>query len=147
MPLKTHQTEQPSLNLTPMIDIVFLLIIFFMVGTKFTELERKISLQVPEVNEVGALAPAPEKRVINVHRDGRVALDDQFMSLRELTAALKRARKQFGDLEVLIRGDKASDFEHVAHVLAACRQAGMSRLGVSVRVGSRQASRGSAARR
>ena len=44
MPLKIHIDEQPSLNMTPMIDIVFLLIIFFMVGTKFTELERKIGL-------------------------------------------------------------------------------------------------------
>lgn len=51
MPLKTHTDEQPSLNLTSMIDVVFLLIIFFMVGTKFTELERKIGLQVPEVND------------------------------------------------------------------------------------------------
>ena len=51
MPLKTHLDEQPSLNLTPMIDIVFLLIIFFMVGTKFTELERKIALEVPQISE------------------------------------------------------------------------------------------------
>ena len=40
MPLKTHQEQLPELNLTSMIDIVFLLIIFFMVGTKFAEIER-----------------------------------------------------------------------------------------------------------
>ena len=57
MPLKTHLDEQPTLNLTPMIDIVFLLIIFFMVGTKFTELERKIALQVPEVSDVEGAQP------------------------------------------------------------------------------------------
>jgi len=38
MPLKTQQDEQPTLNLTPMIDVVFLLIIFFMVATKFDEM-------------------------------------------------------------------------------------------------------------
>jgi biopolymer transport protein ExbD len=53
MPLKTHVDEQPTLNLTPMIDIVFLLIIFFMVGTKFTELERKMALEVPQVGDAG----------------------------------------------------------------------------------------------
>jgi biopolymer transport protein ExbD len=47
MPLKTNLDEQPSINLTPMIDIVFLLIIFFMVGTKFVEMERKIAVQGP----------------------------------------------------------------------------------------------------
>ena len=49
MPLKTHQDEMPAINLTPMIDIVFNLIIFFMVSTRFTEIERKVDLSVPEV--------------------------------------------------------------------------------------------------
>ena len=53
MPLKTHQDEQPTLNLTPMIDIVFLLIIFFMVGTKFAEMERTVQLEVPKVGDLG----------------------------------------------------------------------------------------------
>ena len=88
MPLKTHQDEQPTLNLTPMIDIVFLLIIFFMVGTKFAEWENKLALKVPQVKETGALAPAPEKRVINVYRDGRISLDRDFVTLEELTARL-----------------------------------------------------------
>ena len=44
MPLKMHEDEMPSINLTPMVDIVFQLIIFFMVGTKFTEMEKKIDL-------------------------------------------------------------------------------------------------------
>src|SRR5690606_15367471 len=49
MPLKTHQDDMPAVNLTPMIDIVFQLIIFFMVGARFTELEKKVDLSVPEV--------------------------------------------------------------------------------------------------
>jgi len=72
MPLKTHLDEQPTLNLTPMIDIVFLLIIFFMLGTKITEIERKIPLKVPEVTDHGALSAAPERRIINVYRDGTI---------------------------------------------------------------------------
>ena len=47
MPLRTHQDEAPAINLTPMIDIVFNLIIFFMVGARFTELEKKVDLAVP----------------------------------------------------------------------------------------------------
>jgi hypothetical protein len=44
VPLKTHKDDLPAINLTPMIDIVFNLIIFFMVSTRFTELERKVDL-------------------------------------------------------------------------------------------------------
>ena len=69
--------EDKIINQCPfgMIDIVFLLIIFFMVGTKFSELseaERNISLNVPEVQTARALTAAPKKRIINVFEDGKV---------------------------------------------------------------------------
>ncbi len=134
MPLKTHLDEQPTLNLTPMIDIVFLLIIFFMVGTKFSELERKIGLRVPEVSNVEALTPAPEPRVVNVYADGQIMLDRTPVSdLEELTRQLAAARSQYSDMGVLVRGDAEGKFQRVAEVLSACRQAEVRELGISVR--------------
>jgi biopolymer transport protein ExbD len=137
MPLKTHQDEQPTLNLTPMIDIVFLLIIFFMVGTKFAEWESKLTLNVPQVKEAGTLAPAPEKRVINVYQDGRVALDREFVSIEELIGQLRAARQQYSGLGVVVRGDAEGAFQHVASVLGACREAGVTDMGISVRMAQR----------
>ncbi len=137
MPLKTHQDEQPTLNLTPMIDIVFLLIIFFMVGTKFAEWENRLALKVPEVNETGALAPAPEKRVINVYQDGRISLDRDFVTLDELIGQLTEARQQYSGLGVVVRGDAEGAFQHVASVLGACREAGITDMGISVRLAQR----------
>ncbi len=138
MPLKTQQDEQPTLNLTPMIDIVFLLIIFFMVGTKFTEMERNIALQVPEVGEAGPQTAAPERRVVSVFRDGRVSLDRQVMSLGELTSRLAAARLEYADLGVVVRGDAEVSFQSVADVLSACRAAEISEMGISVRIASRE---------
>lgn len=132
MPLKTHMDDAPSLNLTPMIDVVFLLIIFFMVGTKFAELERKIGLRVPEVTNAGALTAAPEKKVVNVYADGKVTLDRRPVTLDELIAHLHAARSEYQDLGVLVRGDAGGAFQQVAEVLNACRQAGISELGISV---------------
>jgi len=132
MPLRTHLDEQPTLNLTPMIDIVFLLIIFFMVGTKFTELERKITLRVPDVVDHGALTAAPEPKVVNVYRDGTITLDKVPVTLKQLTAHL--ARRQYEDLGVLVRGDAKVEYQLVASVLNACKQAGIQRLGISVRL-------------
>jgi len=134
MPLKINREEQPTLNLTPMIDVVFLLIIFFMVGTRFIVPERKIALKVPEVSEAAALTPAPQKRVVNVYQDGSITLDRDEVNLKELTNRLSNARSQYQDLGVLIRGDAASSFQHVAEVLNACKQAGIADLGISVRV-------------
>ena len=136
MPLKTHMDEQPALNLTPMIDIIFLLIIFFMVGTKFSELERKIGLEVPSVADGGALTAAPAKRVVNVYSDGSLTLDRMPVTIEQLTDTLSAAQRQYSDLGVLIRGDATGQFQRVAEVLNACKQAGIVELGISVRLAS-----------
>ena len=133
MPLKTHLDEQPALNLTPMIDIVFLLIIFFMVGTRFAEAERKITLKVPEVAKSGALSSAPERKIVNIQRDGTISLGRTDVTLDQLIGRLRAARRQYGDLGVLVRGDARVEHRHVATVLGACRVAGIRNLGISVR--------------
>lgn len=132
MPMKTLTDEQPGLNLTSMIDVMFLLVIFFMVGTKFSDTERNMSVKVPQVAAAGPLAPSPEKRVINVYRDGRITLDRQAVSLAELKHKLADARSQYQKLGVVVRGDSQGAYQNVADVLAACREAGIADLGISV---------------
>ena len=62
MPLKgADRTEESAINLTPMIDIVFLLIIFFLVGARFTEQERQYDIQLPSSSEI-----QPERGLIIV---------------------------------------------------------------------------------
>jgi biopolymer transport protein ExbD len=133
MPLRTHHDELPELNLTPMIDIVFLLIIFFMVGTKFAEMERNVRLEVPRVSQLGTLTAAPDKRVISVYRDGSILLDRQQVTLQDLTGQLRSVARQYPDLGVVVRGDAEGCFQNVASVLTACREAGIQDLGISVR--------------
>ncbi|MCA9232153.1 MAG: biopolymer transporter ExbD [Planctomycetales bacterium] len=134
MPLKTQQDEQPSLNLTPMIDVVFLLIIFFMVATRFAEMERDIELELPEVASAQALTSAPKQRVVAVRQDGSVTLDRDELSLPELTRKLSAAQREYPELSVVIRGDASCAFQHVASTLAACKAANISDLGITVRI-------------
>jgi biopolymer transport protein ExbD len=135
MPLKTHVDEIPTLNVTSMIDVLFCLILFFMAASKFSELERKIGLQVPEVSDRGVLTSAPEKKTINVYRDGRIEMDRKPVgNLKQLTALLANARRQYPEMGVMIRGDGLSRFQRVAEVLNACKQAGISELGISVKL-------------
>lgn len=134
MPLKTHLDEQPGLNLTPMIDVLFLLIIFFMAATKFSELERSIGVKVPVVARPGAMTAAPDKRVINVHNDGTIELDKSPVTLDELAEVLASARRQYHALGVVVRGDAGCAFQQVAEVLAVCRAARIAELDIAVRV-------------
>lgn len=137
MPLKVQKDIESSINLTPLIDIVFLLIIFFMVGTKFSELneqERNIPLQVPSVSNATALTSAPMKRVINVLSDGKIYLDERPVSVEELRVELASAKEQYKHLGVVVRGDANTMYQRVADVIATCRQAKISDLNISVRV-------------
>ncbi|MCA9079282.1 MAG: biopolymer transporter ExbD, partial [Planctomycetaceae bacterium] len=70
MPLKTQAMEEPALNLTPMIDIVLLLVIFFLVGTQFTQAERQYEIDLPTVSDAQPLTALPDEIVVNVGRDG-----------------------------------------------------------------------------
>lgn len=134
MPLKTLRDEQPSMNLTPMIDVVFLLLIFFMVATRFADAERNIELQVPTVKSAGAMTPPPDKRTVHVRRDGSIALDEREVTPDELRAALAQAIQEYPATGVVVRGDGQGSFQNVADALAACREAGISDLGITVRI-------------
>ena len=138
MPIKTFQDPEPTLNLTPMIDIVFLLIIFFMVGTEFTEMERQIELELPSVKHFGALTPPPKERVVNVYRDGTILMDREEFELQSLLDELKRLHEEYNEMTVLIRGDGDGRYGNVTSVLAACRDAGFERLGIAVRADTMQ---------
>jgi len=134
MPLKIQHDEAPALNLTSMIDVLFLLIIFFMVATKFDEMERNIEVAVPEVSQAGEAAPPQRPLVVSVRSDGGVELDGTPLTIEDLTARLAAARTPLGEPTVVIRGDAQCAFQHVAATLAACRQAGVSDLGITVRI-------------
>jgi biopolymer transport protein ExbD len=136
MPLKTQIEEPPSLNLTAMLDVMFVLIIFFVLNTKFMDEEREIALHVPQVADRGVLGTTPERKTINVYRDGAITLDQSPVTLEDLTARLASARSQSPRLGVVVRGDGEGQFQLVAAVLNACKQAGIGDLGISVRLAS-----------
>ena len=117
--------------------VLFLLLIFFMVTTTFGEWESNMAVKVPQVKQAGTLAPGPEKRVVSVFRDGRIALDRDFVTLQELTQRLAAVRQQYSGLSIVVRGDADGAFQNVASALSACREAGISDMGISVRLTQR----------
>jgi len=140
MPLKIEREDQNAINLTPMIDIVFLLIIFFMVSTKFSELnevERDLAINVPTVSDAAALTPAPNKRLVEVSRDGSIKLDRHAVTLGELKSKLSAAKQQYPKLGVVIRGDGRGALQHSVEVLATCRKAQITDLNITLKQASR----------
>jgi len=138
MPSRQSLEEMPALNLTSMIDVLLLLIIFFTVGAKFVEAERQIELKLPQVKAAHALSAAPEKKIINVYADGQITFEHKPVTLEELGERLEKARSQYRGLGGLVRGDGSASFQRVADVLAACKQSGIADLAVSVEMAAKK---------
>lgn len=135
MLLKQSTDDLPTINLTPMLDVVFNLIVFFMVGTKFVEMDHSITVDVPKVSNAGPLTAAPVRRVITVSRDGEIALDGRALSADEIASELAAARKEYAELAVLVKGDGQGRFQSVADALSACTKAGISDTSICVQLG------------
>ena len=123
MPLRTESLEEPQLNLTPMIDIVFLLIIFFMVGTRFSEIEQQYDIELPTASAVQPMTTRPDALVLNVARSGTVAMNGVALDLEELQTKLEEARAKYPDQAVLIRGDGEGIYQSVIDVMDTCHRA------------------------
>lgn len=134
MPLKVREHEEPTLNLTPMIDVVFLLIIFFMVGARFTELEREFDINLPTVSEPKPLTNPPDRIEVNVYRDGRLKVAGQFLSLDELRTQLEQAQQRYADQAVMIRADGRNAYQSVIDVLSICEKAQIKHFSLAARV-------------
>lgn len=134
MALKTSSSEElPTVNLTPMIDVVFLLIIFFMVGTQFTQSEHELPLKLPGVGGLNAMVPAPDRREITVTAEGSIVFDGQTLSAEQLVAKLQTLRARYPDLRVAVRADGDVKYQSVANVMWAASQAGVSDMTTAVR--------------
>lgn len=134
MALKTNTSEElPSVNLTPMIDVVFLLIIFFMVGTQFTNQERHIEVKLPGAGKLQAMVKPPERREVSVAADGSISLDGQMLSPEGLKDRLQSMQRQFPDLGVVVRADGKAEHQYVAAAYGAINRAGVADMAIAVR--------------
>ncbi len=138
MPLKTQLDEPPTMNLTSMIDVALLLVIFFMVATRFSTNEQKIGLNVPRVGDVKGLTPTPEKKAVNIYRDSTITFGNETVTDAELSVCLAAEKQRNPQLSVVVRGDAEVPLQRFTDVLAACRQSGVSDIGVSVKLAKRE---------
>ncbi|QDV22659.1 ExbD/TolR family protein [Aureliella helgolandensis] len=134
MPLKTSRSDElPAVNLTPMIDVVFLLIIFFMVGTQFSQSEQQIGLKLPGAGQLKTMIAPPDRREVVVTAEGAVLLDGQNITPQELTRKLEAMRARYPDLRVVVRADGKAEHQFVAAVYGAVNRAGVADLSIAVR--------------
>lgn len=115
-----------QLNLTPLIDCVFLLLIFFLVATKFAEEERELDVMLPQASEARPLIDRPREMFINIDHSGRYYMTGKILTLDEMQAVLnQRFAELGGGAAVIIRADKRAQWEYVVAAMNACNKAGI----------------------
>ena len=81
-----------SLSITPLIDVVFLLLIFFLVSSRFSEEERELDLNLPSVTEALPSSMQPDEIVINIDHEGRYFIEGAFRQIEQVEQILRRAQ-------------------------------------------------------
>jgi biopolymer transport protein ExbD len=123
MPLKVEPLEEPYLNMTPMVDVILNLLIFFMIGSRFVEDERQVDIQLPSVSHAQPLTAPPKEIVINVYADGHMVVDQKPVPAEDLEEMLSAAQSRYADQAVLIRGDGKGSYQSIMDVLSICQKA------------------------
>jgi len=130
MNLRPHKREEPDINLAPLIDVVFLLLIFFMVSTTFDD-DARLRLQLPQVT--GEPVSSDDLESVEVvidagghfYVDDRQVLDQSAKTLRQALVGVVAARR---DLPLLIKADANTPHQAVMTALDAASQLGMTRI-------------------
>jgi biopolymer transport protein ExbD len=125
MKFSSRQPEAASMQLAPMIDIVFLLLIFFIVTWEFTRAETELDVSTPTTEEGAELNRQRREQVINVLADGTIRLEGVTLDLLELEQKLAPIAKLNENQPVRIRGDRETRYQRIVEVIAACRKAGI----------------------
>jgi len=113
-----------TLSLTPLIDVVFLLLIFFLVATKFAEEERELNVLLPDASEAQPRTSKPRETIVNIDQDGNYFVSGRNLTLTELETSLRIARvNNRTRASVILRADRRCQVEYLVAAINACNKA------------------------
>ena len=127
---KAAEGEDVVLGLTPLIDVVLLLLIFYIVTTAFVD--REIELQLPE-SQASSIPDERKKLTIELGRNGALALNGQLTTIKALDRAIEREARADMIRSVEIRADKMVIHGRVIEVLGIVKKHGVENVGIAVK--------------
>lgn len=121
---KKQDDAGPNIEMTPIIDMVFLLLIFFLVATTYQQSERELAIALPEAEAAAPISTMLREIIINVDAQGQIIVSGQPLELEELRTLVADAVRINPDQKVSVRGDKDIAYGAIARVLDVCKAAG-----------------------
>ena len=117
------RSHAPQLALTSMLDVIFLLLCFFVTVSVFSQWENEISIKLPTAATADEPDRLPGEIIVNLAKDGRVTVNGRALELDDLRTRLAKVAKFYPDQAVIIRADRDVRYERLVALIATCRAA------------------------
>ena len=133
MKFQAHVKEEPEINITSLIDVVFLLLIFFMVSTTF-EQQAALRVDLPEASAVESAPERPERLEFVIDEEGRMYLNDEALvnsEHRTIRAAFLEAAGDDRELPIILRADRDTPHHFVVAVMDVAAALGFGNLSIA----------------
>ena len=125
MKFRNHRLPPAELQLAPMLDVVFQLLIFFLVAFEFQRAELDMKVQVPSAQEGADAKRARGEIIVNVRENGEVIVENQTMTQTQLKEKLTAIAKQHENQPIRLRGDGNCKYQTIVEVIDTCQKAGI----------------------
>ncbi len=130
---RASKRVDPTLDLTPLIDVVFLLLIFFLITTTFVRSDNsQLPLNLPSASAGEAIAEG-DRVIVYVSAEGGLQIDEELVRPEEVERRLERLFAERPETQLLIKGDKASSYGQVTDVIDKAREVGFKRVNLVVK--------------
>ncbi|RLE34458.1 MAG: hypothetical protein DRJ61_05155 [Acidobacteria bacterium] len=118
--------------MSPLIDVIFLLLIFYAVTTQFVT-DQRLKLDLPDAKTAEEVGMSREERppIVKIARDGSIWIDDNEISEEDLEAQLTELVQSRPEQTVILKGDEGADYGIVVHVLDIARSVGAKSIQMS----------------
>lgn len=127
--MKFRRREAPNIigfQIAPMVDILLVLLCFFIVTWNFALKENELDVKVPAARSAKDASAQMNQTVLNVKADGTLVWNRKVTSLEELSTKLKQLSKLYPDYAIILRGDERASYKAIATVLDVCHEANIS---------------------
>ena len=125
MKFTNHKSEPIPMQLAPMIDILFLLLAFFITSWQFTQSETELNISVPTAQEGADPKRSRGEIIINVAPDGIIKVEGVQLDIGQLRTKLAEIAKLYQNQPVRIRGDGQVPYQRIVEVIDTCQKAGI----------------------
>ena len=113
------------IDFVPMVDVLFNLLIFFLLATTIAQVEREMNIALPFASSAGPISTTLRELVINVDQKGTVFVDGRAIEAQPLADLIRDAVKVNPEQKVSVRGDKSTAYSNVVRVLDICKNSGI----------------------